>query len=199
MSLLKNTAELRYEHFKIIPSPNHMSYQLQSGNHSGVSALVMTHEEVSSGQGWTASQLPHSSFPCKCVTGSTLLHVITQVADNRHFIRTKSCRCRTCRLTTVTLCDQMPIGAALLEVTDLSVARPRGFMDARYCHVEIILLVGTLLTNLTCLLTQWDWIKQRSKDLCGVYGGMQTMQFENIMTQVQNKNAHRQMCTQIVQ
>lgn len=53
------------------------------------------------------------------VGGSTLRHVITQAADNRHFIRTEACRCRSRPLAALTLCDRTLIRAALLEVSDL--------------------------------------------------------------------------------
>lgn len=43
----------------------------------------------------------------RSVSGSTLLHVITQAADNRHFIRTRACRCSSCPRTGLTLCDRM--------------------------------------------------------------------------------------------
>lgn len=73
--------------------------------------------EVKVGRPDSLSALIYPVRSMGSVGGSTLPHVIT--ADNRHFIRTEACRCRSRPLAALTLCDQTLIGAALLEVSDL--------------------------------------------------------------------------------
>lgn len=91
----------------------------------------------------------------RSVSGSTLLHVITQAADNRHFIRTRARRCSSCPCTSLTLCDRMPMEAALLEVSDLSYETRR----LRRCSplsLQHYFFTVTLISIQTCLqLTGW--------------------------------------------
>lgn len=81
--------------------------------------LVRRWAEVKVGQADCPSALIYPVRARGRVGGSTLPHVITQAADNRHFIRTEACRCRSRPLAALTLCDRTLIGAALLEVSDL--------------------------------------------------------------------------------
>lgn len=103
------------------------------------------------------SRPPRSSLlvcpatPSTSVPGSTLPRAITQRADNRHFIRTKVCQCRACRLTAVTPCDQMSIGAPRLEVADLSV-ETEGLHGCAPLSLQEFCFTVISLTNLTCRL-----------------------------------------------
>lgn len=81
--------------------------------------LVRRWAEVKVGQPNSPSALIYPVRARGSVGGGTLPRVITQAADNRHFIRTEACRCRSRPLAAPTLCDRTLIGAALLEVSDL--------------------------------------------------------------------------------
>lgn len=123
--------------------------------------LMRRSAEVKVGQPQSAvhsSVLPLPIYPLtasRSVSGSTLLHVITRAADNRHFIRTRACRCSSCPCTGLTLCDRMPIETALLEVSDLS-NETRRLRQYSPLSLQHYFFTVSLISISTCLqLTGW--------------------------------------------